>query len=71
MDQSSLSPVQTDPIWSSKALIHSNMPKVFKEKYPSTRVIIDATEVYVEKPALPELQQLTISTYKITTHTKA
>ena len=40
------------------------MPKVFKEKYPSTRVIIDATEIYVEKPALPELQQLTFSSYK-------
>ena len=40
------------------------MPKVFKEKYPSTQVIIDATEVYVEKPSLPELQQLTFSTYK-------
>jgi hypothetical protein len=40
------------------------MPKGFKEKYPSTRVIIDATEVFVEQPALPELQQLTFSSYK-------
>ena len=52
------------PIWPPKALILSGMPKVFKEKYPSTRVIIDATEIYVEKPALPELQQLTFSSYK-------
>ena len=52
------------PIWPPKALILSNMPKIFKEKYPSTRVIIDATEIYVEKPALPELQQLTFSSYK-------
>ena len=52
------------PIWPPKALILSTMPKVFKEKYRSTRVIIDATDIYVEKPALPELQQLTFSSYK-------
>ena len=52
------------PIWPPKALILSNMPKVFKEKYPSTRVIIDATEIFIEKPAQPELQQLTFSNYK-------
>ena len=52
------------PIWPPKAIILSGMPKVFKEKYPSTRVIIDATEIYVEKPALPDLQQLTFSSYK-------
>ena len=40
------------------------MPKVFKEKYPSTRVIIDATEIFVQQPAIPELQQLTFSNYK-------
>ena len=42
------------------------MPQCFKDKYPFTRVIIDATEVFVEQPALPELQQLTFSTYKNT-----
>lgn len=52
------------PLLPPKALILSNMPKGFKEKYPSTRVIIDATEVFVEQPALPELQQLTFSSYK-------
>ena len=40
------------------------MPKAFKEKYPCTRVIIDATEIYVERPALPELQQITFSEHK-------
>ena len=43
-----------------------NMPKCIKSKYPFTRVIIDVTEVFVKQPALPELQQLTFSTYKIT-----
>jgi hypothetical protein len=40
------------------------MPQVFRDLYPSTRVISDATEIYVETPALPELQQLTYSSYK-------
>ena len=40
------------------------MPREFKEKYPSTRVIIDATEIYIEQPKLPELQQTTFSNYK-------
>ena len=52
------------PIWPPKALVLSNMPRAFKVKYPSTRVIIDATEIYIEKPAVPELQQLTFSSYK-------
>ena len=38
--------------------------EVFKAKYPTTRVIIDATEIFVEQPALPELQQITFSNYK-------
>ena len=42
------------------------MPKCFKDKYPSTWVITEATEVFIEHPALPELQQLTFSTYKNT-----
>ena len=40
------------------------MPKCFRELYPTTRVIIDATEIYVETPALPEFQQMTFSSYK-------
>ena len=52
------------PLWPSKELIQMNMPREFKEKYPSTRVIIDATEIYIEQPKLPELQQMTFSNYK-------
>ena len=40
------------------------MPKIFKEQYPSTRVIIDATEDFIQQPSLPELQQRTFSSYK-------
>ena len=32
--------------------------------YPTTRVIIDATELYIQQSSLPELQQLTFSSYK-------
>ena len=52
------------PIWAPRALISSNMPVIFKEKYPTTRVVIDATEIFVDQPALPELQQITFSNYK-------
>ena len=40
------------------------MPKCFKDKYPNTRVIVDATEIFVDQPAITELQQLTFSKYK-------
>ena len=40
------------------------MPQLFKMQSPTTHVIVDATEVFIQQPALPELQQLTFSTYK-------
>ena len=52
------------PLWSSCDLVQSYMPKAFKELFPSTRVIIDATEIFMEKPSVPELQQVTFSSYK-------
>ena len=52
------------PLWPPKDLLRANMPKQFKEYYPSTRVIIDATEIYIQQPDLPELQQMTYSSYK-------
>ena len=52
------------PLWTPKAVVLSNMPKIFQEKYPTTHVIIDATEIFIEQPSLPELQQLTFSNYK-------
>ena len=47
-----------------KGLVQATMPEQFKRCYPTTRVIIDATEIYVEQPKLPELQQITFSNYK-------
>ena len=52
------------PIWMKKECVRSTMPQQFKKQYPSTRIIIDATEIYVEQPELPELQQMTFPNYK-------
>ena len=32
--------------------------------YPSTRVILDTIEIYIEQPRIPEIQQVTFSCYK-------
>ena len=42
------------------------MPDSFRQKYPSTRVVIDATEFHIEKPANPDVQASTWSNYKNT-----
>ena len=55
---------QQIPLWPCKEYVQSYMPAVFKDQYPSTRVILDATEIYIEQPRLPELQQMTFSNYK-------
>ena len=52
------------PLWPLRDVVQANMPKCFRDLYPTTRVIIDATEVYIEKPSLPDLQQMTFSNYK-------
>ena len=52
------------PLWPPREFVQAHMPKLFKEKYPTTRVIIDATEMFIQQPSLPELQQRTFSSYK-------
>ena len=52
------------PIWPSRTIIDCNMPLVFQDLYPSTRCIIDATEIFIQKPQNPSAQQLTFSSYK-------
>ena len=49
------------PLWPPRGLCSGN---VFRIKYPTMTVIIDATEITLEQPAIPELQQLTLSNYK-------
>lgn len=51
-------------IWSSKQQILANMPTEFKDLYPSTRVIIDCTEIKTEKPSSLALNSKLYSSYK-------
>ena len=51
------------PLWSPRGLVRANMPQQFKSSYPTTRVIPDATEIFIEQPNLPKLQQMTFSNY--------
>ena len=37
-------------IWATKQTVKETMPKCFKEKYESTRVILDCTELFIEMP---------------------
>ena len=52
------------PLWPPKEMVQSNIPVQFKKMYPTTRVILDATESYIEQPRIPELQQMTFSSFK-------
>ena len=40
------------------------MPESFHQKYPSTRVIIDCTEIFIQKPSCFRAQSDTFSSYK-------
>ena len=40
------------------------MPTCFRSTYPTTKCIIDATEIFIEMPANPSAQQLTFSNYR-------
>ena len=46
-------------------LVRANMPQQFK--YPTTWVVLDATEIYVQKPHFSELQQMTFSNIRTAT----
>ena len=35
------------PLWPPREYIRTHMPQVFKNRYPTTRVVIDATEVFI------------------------
>ena len=50
------------PVWASKWTIKETMPEVFQQKYPLTRVILDCTELFIEKPSCFRAQSETYST---------
>ena len=52
------------PIWPSKEQVQSTMPADVLAMYPRTRVILDAVEIFMEKPANPTAQSVTWSAYK-------
>ncbi len=49
--------------WPSKQQIQAWMPSCFK-KYPNTRIIIDCTEFFIQRPSSLQGQSLTFSYYK-------
>ena len=58
-------------LFPSSEIVHLHKPACFAKKYSATTLIIDATEIYIEKPANPEAQQLTFSSYKNSNTLKA
>ena len=51
-------------LWLSRAAVDEQMPQMFKDKYPSTRVIIDCTEIECQHPKSIIVNSLIYSTYK-------
>nr|XP_022327020.1 uncharacterized protein LOC111126573 [Crassostrea virginica] len=51
-------------IWPSREKIMLHMPEDFKLSYAKTRVIIDCTEIFTERPSSLALASKTFSTYK-------
>ena len=49
------------PIWPTRACIDETMPMCFRETYPTTRVVIDCTEIYIEKACSVRSQSVTYS----------
>ncbi|XP_062614575.1 uncharacterized protein LOC134276331 [Saccostrea cucullata] len=51
-------------IWPSREIIDKHMPEDFSKKFPSTRVILDATEIPFQKTSDVIAQSVTWSGYK-------
>ena len=49
------------PSWN---VVNKYMPEIFKKDYPNTRIIIDATELVIERPSSLSHQSATFSNYK-------
>ena len=52
------------PVWAPRQKIDETMPKCFMESHPSTRVIVDCTELFIEQPSSLRSQSITHSSYK-------
>ena len=51
-------------IWLERDVIDRLMPQCFKESYPSTRVFIDCTEIYTQRPSSLVTNSQLYSIYK-------
>ena len=51
-------------IWPSREVVDQHMPADFKKQFPATRVIIDGTEIPIQKPSNISDQSATWSSYK-------
>jgi len=52
------------PCWPDRGIIKGTMLAVFREQYPRTTVILDATEIKINTPSSLLLQSQTYSNYK-------
>ena len=57
---------QCIPLRPSEEMIVADMLESYRRLYPSTQVVFNANEVQVEKPGLPNLQQVAFANYKNT-----
>ena len=46
------------PLWPPRDIVQANMPKCFRDLYPTTRVIIDATEAITAGPSADDILKL-------------
>ena len=53
-------------IWPSRRLLDETMTEDFKAKYPSTKMIIDCTEIRREMPPILLLNSELFSSYNLT-----
>lgn len=51
-------------MWPSRSAVNYNMPKIFRDNFHSTRVIIDCTEIKTETPSSLQLKSMMYSDYK-------
>ena len=52
------------PIWPTKQQVRNSMPQCFKDTYPKTRVVIDCTELFCQRPSSLTIQSSLFSFYK-------
>ena len=51
-------------LWPDGQVIEDHMPVNFARLFPTTKIILDATEIPIEKPSNTAAQSITFSTYK-------